>query len=81
MMIFISVQDLEEEFRETPSNIDRLKNCGIDYMTSTLDGIIDEKEYIIFDFKKYGIKLDNRWTDYRITKGEAGIFIEITSTK
>ena len=81
MIIIIPTKDLEPKFKETPSNITCLWNLGIDYMTNTINGIIEGKEYVVFYFDNYGIKTDNRFNTYSIAKSESGIFIEITSTK
>ena len=50
-------------------------NLGIDYQTSQIDGIFEDKEYCVFKFSKYDIQLSNRWGDYTISAGEAGITI------
>ncbi|HAI43390.1 MAG TPA: hypothetical protein DCM40_37465 [Maribacter sp.] len=75
MIVHISVSELEEEFREDPWKISDIYNLGIDYQTSQIDGIFEGKEYCVFKFSKYDIQLSNRWGDYTISAGEAGITI------
>ena len=77
MIIHISVNELNEPFRSNSYMVERLHNLGIDYATNTLDGIFEDKEYTVFEFKNYGFVSDNRWNTYEISKGSAGILIEI----
>jgi len=82
MLLHIPIEDLVQEISEDPLNITRLRNVGIDYATNTIDAILDEKYYIsIFYFKDYDIKLSNRWVDYTISWGEAGIVIKFKATR
>ena len=81
MIISIGVNELEKEFVENPWKIKELYNLGIDYQTNTIDGIFDDEEFVVFDFKKYDMNLSNRWNTYEISAGSAGIFIEIISKK
>lgn len=81
MIISIGVNELEKEFVENPWKIKELYNIGIDYQTNTIDGIFEDEEFVVFDFKKYDINLLNRWNTYEISAGNAGIFIEIISKK
>ena len=50
-------------------------------MTNEINGISEDEEKCVFKFDKYDIKLSNRWHDYKISAGEAGITIEFNSTK
>ena len=81
MIIHISVNELNEPFRSNAYMVEKLYNLGIDYATNTLDGIFEDKEYTVFEFKNYGFVNDNRWNTYEISKGSAGILIEIVNTK
>ena len=82
LILNIPIEDLVPEISEDPLNITRLRNVGIDYATNTIDAILDEKYYIsIFYFKDYDIKLCNRWVDYTISWGEAGIVIKFKTTR
>ena len=80
MIIHIFMNELNEPFRSNPCMVERLYNLGIDYATNTLDGIFEDKEYTVFEFKNYGFVNDNRWSTYDISKGEAGIIIDIKNT-
>ena len=80
MIIHVSVNELNEPFRSNSWMICKLYNLGIDYATNTLDGIFEDKEYTVFEFKNYGFVNDNRWSTYDISKGEAGIIIDIKNT-
>jgi hypothetical protein len=53
-------------------NVDYADNC----LYAVFDGEKDEK--CIFDLKKYGIKLDNRFCGYEVSVGKAGVFIKLT---
>ena len=57
MIVHISVSELEKEFRENPWKISDIYNLGIDYQTSQIDGIFEDKEYCVFKFSKYDIQL------------------------
>ena len=82
MILHIDINDLVPEISEHPLNITKLRNVGIDYATNTIDAILEDKYYIsIFYFKDYDIKLSNRWVDYTISWGEAGIVIKFKATK
>jgi len=82
MILHIDIKDLVPEISEDPLNITRLRNVGIDYATNTIDAVLDDKYFIsIFYFKDYDIKLNNRWVDYTISWGEAGIVIKFKATK
>jgi hypothetical protein len=76
MYLLIHIHELPEQFHH-PNSMDRLYNLGIDYMTNSLDAIVDGVEVRIFNFDSVGIKLDNRFNHYEISKGQAGIMINI----
>jgi hypothetical protein len=59
----------------------KLRNVGIDYATNTIDAILGKYYISIFYFKDYDINLNNRWVDYTISWGEAGIIIKFKATK
>ena len=79
MIIYIRINELEKEFVDDPSKIKELYNLGIDYQTNTINGIFEDKEFVVFDFRRYDINLLNRWNTYEISAGDAGILIEIIS--
>ena len=78
MIIHIPISDLESNFKDNPSFVEDLYNLGLDYATNTLEGVIEDEMRVVFDFKKYGMKFDNRKNGYEISKGKAGITLEIT---
>jgi len=78
MIIHIPTSDLESNFKDNPILVERLYNLGLDYATNTLEGIVEDDMRIVFDFKKYGMKFDNKKNSYEISKGGAGITIKIT---
>ena len=76
MLIHIQTQELEKEF------INPVKNGfvfqpAIDYQTNAIHAQYEEKDVIIFKFKKYGWLNDNRFNTYNLSLGPAGITIEI----
>ena len=81
MILHIDIKDLVPEIAEHPLNITKLRNVGIDYATNTIDAILGKYYITIFYFSDYDIKLSNRWVDYKINWGEAGITIQFISTK
>ena len=80
MILFISMEELEPEFKLQNIILRHMRNVGIDYETNAIDGLFNDKEYCLFKFSKYDIKLSNRWNDYKISHGETGITIEFIST-
>ena len=66
MIIYIRINELEKEFVDDPWKI---------------NGIFEDKEFVVFDFRKYDINLSNRWNTYEISAGDAGILIEIISKR
>jgi len=81
MILHIDINDLVPEISEHPLNITKLRNVGIDYATNTIDAILGKYYISIFYFKDYDIKLSNRWVDYTISWGEAGIVIKFKATR
>ena len=81
MIIYIRINELEKEFIDNPWKIKELYNLGIDYQSNTIDGIFEDKEFVVFDFRKYDINLSNRWNNYEVSAGDAGILIEIISKR
>lgn len=80
MLIHISPSELLGEFKDSSEKICRMYNLGIDYATNTLDCVFENRYVTVFDFEKCGIKMDNRWNAYEISKGSAGITIVIKTT-
>lgn len=81
MLIHIPVGDLVPELSDCPLCVQRLRNVGIDYATNTIDAVFEDKLMSIFYFSDYDMKLSNRWVDYNISVGEAGITLNLWSTK
>ena len=81
MILYIPVTDCTEQIREDPCLLKQLYNLGIDYADHDIRGYYKDEEYKVFQFQDYGIKLDNRWNTYTLSAGEAGIMIEILTTR
>ena len=87
MILFIDITELEEEFSSCPISLNYVRDVGIDYWTNTIDGIYcepyskDERDCCLFRFEKFDFKLTNRWHNYVLSYGEAGITINFVSTK
>ena len=76
MVIFISPDELEEEFKES-WKLGYISHPTIDYYTNAIHAIFEGNDVIIFRFNKYGMVHDNRYNSYKITAGPAGITIKI----
>jgi hypothetical protein len=76
MLIFISPEELEEEFRES-WKMGHIIHPSIDYADNAIWAIFEGKLVIIFRFKDYGWINDNRRNTYEISAGMAGITISI----
>lgn len=81
MILYIPVKDCSEQIRDNPCLLEQLYNLGIDYADHDITGYYKDEEYKVFQFKYYGLKLDNRWNTYNISAGKAGITIEILTTR
>lgn len=78
MLIYITPDELEEEFRNS-WKLGHITQPSIDYADNAIYGIFEGKQVMIFFFKKYGYVMDNRSNTYNITAGKAGIIINIIS--
>lgn len=76
MLIHITPDELEEEFRES-WKLGFISQPSIDYADNAIWAIFENKNVIIFRFKKYGWINDNRSNTYSISAGSAGITIQI----
>jgi len=76
MLIFISPDELEEEFRES-WKMGYITQPSIDYADNSIWAVFEGKLVIIFRFKDYGWVNDNRRNTYEISAGMAGITISI----
>ena len=81
MLLYIPVKDCSQQIRKDPCLLRQLYNLGIDYAENDITGYYEDEEYKVFQFKDYGMRLDNRWNTYTISAGEAGITIEILTTR
>ena len=81
MLIHISSDDLEPEFKDKHWLLNRLELLHIDYATNSILGSIDDKEVEVFKFNNFGWINDNRNNTYSMSTGSAGIIIKIISTK
>ena len=81
MLIYIQPHELLGRFKNNQELIESMYNLGIDYETNTLDCVFEDACVPVFSFKKYGFLQDNRWSTYEISKGSAGILIEIVISK
>jgi hypothetical protein len=76
MLIHITPDELEEEFRNS-WRMGFVSHPSIDYADNAIHAIFENKQVIIFRFKKYGFITDNRYNTYEISAGSAGITINI----
>jgi hypothetical protein len=79
MLIHISVEELEEKFKE-PWRAERITNPHIDYATNAIHGWFENEDCIIFRFKNYGFINTNVGNSYKISSGSAGITLHLTKT-
>jgi hypothetical protein len=76
MLIHITPDELEEEFRNS-WKMGFVTHPSIDYADNAIYAIFENKQVIVFRFKKYGFITDNRYNTYEISAGSAGITIKI----
>lgn len=76
MLIHITPDELEEEFRNS-WKLGFISQPSIDYADNAIYALFENKQIIIFYFKKYGFIMDNRYNSYDISAGKAGITIKI----
>ena len=79
MVISIDTDELESEFIES-WKMGFIRDPHIDYATNCIHAWFENKEVILYRFKKYGWVNDNRENTYDISAGRAGIMIKITKT-
>lgn len=76
MLIHITPDELEEEFRDS-WKMGFISHPSIDYADNAIHAVFEGKIVIIFRFKNYGFINDNRFNTYDISAGKAGITIKI----
>ena len=81
MVIFIDIEEFEEEFSNNKWKLEFVKNPHIDYATNCIHAWFEKQEVILFRFKKYGWITDNRENTYDINIGKTGITLKITKNK
>ena len=80
MIINILPDELEPEFINS-WKMGVITQPSIDYADNAIWAIFEGKDVIIFRFKEYGFINDNRFNNYFISTGAAGITIRIEKTK
>jgi hypothetical protein len=80
MLIHITPDELEEEFRES-WKLGFITQPSIDYADNAIYAVFENKQVIIFKFKKYGWINDNRFNTYKISAGSAGITLKIVKNE
>jgi hypothetical protein len=76
MLIHIQTQELEKQYIRPVIN-GLVSQPLIDYQTNAVHAHYEGEDVIIFNFKKYGWLNDNRYNNYNLSLGPAGITIEI----
>jgi len=79
MVIFIAIEELEQEFQNS-LRMGYITGPHIDYATNAIHAWFENKEVIIFRFKDLGWINDNKFNIYNISAGSAGIVIQIIKT-
>ena len=80
MIINILPDELESEFINS-WKMGRITQPSIDYADNAIWAIFEGKDVVIIKFKDYGFRNDNRFNNYFISTGAAGITIRIEKTK
>ena len=76
MIIHISTSELEQQFINPVRN-GFVSHPAIDYQTNAVHAQYEGNDVIIFKFVKYGWLSDNRFNNYNLSLGPAGITLEI----
>ena len=76
MLLVISPEELIEPYKES-WKLGHITNPTIDYADNSLYAIFEGKQVIIFKFNKYGWLTDNRYNQYLVSAGSAGVLINI----
>lgn len=76
MLIHITPDELEEEYRES-WKLGFITQPSIDYADNAIWAVFEGKQIVLFKFSKYGWLNDNRYNTYHISAGRAGITIQI----
>jgi hypothetical protein len=76
MIINILPDELEPEFINS-WKMGMITQPSIDYADNAIWAIFESRQVVIFRFKQYGFINDNRYNNYSISSGLAGIMITI----
>ena len=79
MIINILPDELEPEFINS-WKMGMITQPSIDYADNAIWAIFEGRQVVIFRFKQYGFINDNRYNNYSISSGLAGIMITINKT-
>jgi hypothetical protein len=76
MLIIISPDELEPEFRDS-WKMGLVTHPSIDYADNAVYAQFEGRQVTIFRFSGMGYVTDNRYNDYTVSTGRAGIMIDI----
>ena len=79
MLIIISADELEPEFRQS-WKMGLISQPSIDYADNAIYGVFEGRQVIVFRFSDMGYVTDNRRNLYTVSTGTAGIMIDIRRT-
>ena len=80
MIINILPDELEPEFINS-WKMGMITQPSIDYADNAIWAIFEDRQVVIFRFKQYGFISNNRYNNYFISTGLAGITIRIEKNK
>jgi hypothetical protein len=78
MILIISPNELEEEFRDS-WKAGRVIHPNIDFATNAIHATFEGKDVIIYKFSNYGYVVSNQKGTHTISAGDAGIMIQFTN--
>ena len=78
MIILISPNELEEQFRDS-WKAGKVIHPNIDFATNSIHATFEDKDVILYQFKKYGYVVSNQSGTHTISVGDAGIMIHFTN--
>lgn len=79
MIIYISSNELELEYRYS-WKMGHIQNPHIDFATNCVHATFENRDVILFNFKKWGYVVSNQNGTHTISAGEAGIIINFYQT-
>jgi hypothetical protein len=78
MILIISPNELEEEFRDS-WKAGKIIHPNIDFATNAIHATFEGKDVIIYKFSNYGYVVSNQKGTHTISAGDAGIMIQFTN--